>query len=612
MPARKQLGTRTYRNFSDETLERAVKAVKCGKSLRTASQEFGIPRATINRHVRQVKTGKIGRPTVLSPEEEEKVTQRIALAGDWGFPLTKFDIRLVVKAFLDRQGKTERRFNNNMPGKDWVDEFLRRQKRNLTQRLGQNVKRARARVDRASINAYFDNLEVTLANVEPRCIINYDETNITDDPKRKKVIVRRKCRHPELIVDSSKSSVSVMFTAAGDGTVLPPYVTYKSKHLYESWTQGGPDGTAYNRTNSGWFTMEIFEDWYFKVALPYIFRLPNNLKKVLIGDNLASHVSAAVVESCEENNISFVLLPPNSTGITQPLDVSYFKPLKVKWSEVLFKWKSKNRGTVPKDKFPVLLKQCLKEMEPKSAANVLAGFRGCGYVPLDREQVLKRLPAESTGTTPQRTSDNSNSDWNVSFETFLSDFRKKETNPTRQVRKKINLPAGQGITTSLLANLKQTPPVSGHSTPKRKGKEMVSSSETRKAITKPKRRRIVTSSDSDYSLHDTEDSLSEDELIDIRCSEEDGIEGDCVLEGTFVVVRLIYNQNSHKKMEKFFYGKVMEVGTGKITVHFMRESSKAHGIYIFPQTSDILDVDPWQIVKSVKVIYSSRGRYRFE
>ena len=104
---------------------------------------------------------------------------------------------------------------------------------------------------------YFDELQVTLKDVEPAMIFKYDETNITDDPGQKKVVVRRGTRHLERIIDSSKSSTSVMFSGTADGTLLPPYVTYKAENLYDSWTENGPKGAIYNRSKSGWFTLEI-------------------------------------------------------------------------------------------------------------------------------------------------------------------------------------------------------------------------------------------------------------------------------------------------------------------------------------------------------------------
>lgn len=53
--------------------------------------------------------------------------------------------------------------------------------------------------------------------------------------------------------------------------------------------------------------------------------------KVLIGDNLSSHISLDVLRACEENSIKFIALPPNATHLLQPLDVAYFRPMKVKW-----------------------------------------------------------------------------------------------------------------------------------------------------------------------------------------------------------------------------------------------------------------------------------------
>ena len=51
----------------------------------------------------------------------------------------------------------------------------------------------------------------------PEAIINFDESNLTDDPGVKKIICRRGTKHPMWIIDTSKQSFSVMFsgTAAG-------------------------------------------------------------------------------------------------------------------------------------------------------------------------------------------------------------------------------------------------------------------------------------------------------------------------------------------------------------------------------------------------------------
>lgn len=101
--------------------------------------------------------------------------------------------------------------------------------------------------------------------------------------------------------------------------------------------------------------MAIFEDWFTFSFIPHIKNLVGT--KVLIGDNLASHLSINVINLCRINGVKFVLLPPNSTHLCQPLDLAFFRPLKAAWRNVLDKWKKKNRGVLPKSEFPQMLKK---------------------------------------------------------------------------------------------------------------------------------------------------------------------------------------------------------------------------------------------------------------
>ena len=71
-------------------------------------------------------------------------------------------------------------------------------------------------------------------------IINYDETNLTDDPGRHKMIFKRGCRYPERIINDTKASTSIMLAGTTSGKILPLYTVYKSGHLWSTWTEGGP------------------------------------------------------------------------------------------------------------------------------------------------------------------------------------------------------------------------------------------------------------------------------------------------------------------------------------------------------------------------------------
>ena len=111
----------------------------------------------------------------------------------------------------------------------------------------------------------------------------------------------------------------------------------------------------------------------------------------MIGDNLSSHISLNVIQQCQQHDISFVLLPPNSTHILQPLDVSFFKPLKSAWRNVLLEWKKFSRGAISKDVFPALLKETLDKIKASQSQNIKSGFRATGIIPFDPQHVLSKL-----------------------------------------------------------------------------------------------------------------------------------------------------------------------------------------------------------------------------
>lgn len=187
---------------------------------------------------------------------------------------------------------------------------------------------------------------------------------MADDPGRKQVIVKRGCKYPERVMNHTKGSVSIMMAASADGVMLPPYVVYKATHLYNTWIKNGPNDCRYNRSGSGWFDGGIFTDWITTMVIPILDKKPG--KKILIGDNLSSHLSVDMIKLCQEKDIHFVFLPSNSTHITQPLDVAFFRPMKAAWRQLLEKWKrtdGRTLSTIPKGCFPRLLKLLVDQLK---------------------------------------------------------------------------------------------------------------------------------------------------------------------------------------------------------------------------------------------------------
>lgn len=139
-----------------------------------------------------------------------------------------------------------------------------------------------------------------------------------------------------------------------------------------------------------------FIDWFFTTFLPHAKRLTG--RKVIIGDNLASHFNADVIRECEDSEIDFVCLPKNSTHLTQPLDVSFFRPLKQAWRYCLTTWKDSNTrlNAIPKSSFPTLVRESLERINNVGSIsdNLKSGFRATGIHPIDRHVILQKLPRD--------------------------------------------------------------------------------------------------------------------------------------------------------------------------------------------------------------------------
>lgn len=434
----KKVGGRSYQNYPPENMAKAVKAVQQGMSQLAASKKFKVPRTTLLEKIHQKHPLKPGRPTVLTQEEEVLIAKTLRTVSDWGFPMTQADVRQVISKFVTKQGRDIPGWKNNQPGEDFVHCFAARN--NLSTRLATNIKRQRAAVGAPQVTEFFNNIKDQLQNALPQNVYNYDETNITDDPGAKKVLVPRGTKRVERVQEHSRTSISVMVCGSATGDLLPPMVVYKAQHLYENWTIGGPKGTVYDSTLSGWFDMVTFEKWFFEILLPYTKQnsSPEELK-IVIGDNLASHFSPRVVEAALDNNIYMTPLPANSTHLMQPLDVSFFAPMKRKWREVLDGWRkeSRRKGSIPKEQFPSLLNRLWIYIKENAAKNLQSGFRSTGISPFSPETVLAKLP--STQSNSERSLDES-------LLEFLKESRGyKEETTARKRGKKIYTKPGEQV-----------------------------------------------------------------------------------------------------------------------------------------------------------------------
>lgn len=131
---------------------------------------------------------------------------------------------------------------------------------------------------------------------------------------------------------------------------------FKEKYVWDSWCapeNTGFQGTAYAATSNGWMETEVFQNYFQRTFLPAI----GNERPVLpIYHGHSTHLGIELINLAQENGVHILKLPPHSSHLLQPLDLSVFKSLKTRWDMELTKWQRKNVGlNLPKCQFSRLI-----------------------------------------------------------------------------------------------------------------------------------------------------------------------------------------------------------------------------------------------------------------
>ncbi|KAJ8945474.1 hypothetical protein NQ314_009226, partial [Rhamnusium bicolor] len=144
-----------------------------------------------------------------------------------------------------------------------------------------------------------------------------------------------------------------------------------------------PGGKVIMGEKSAYVTSDIFFQWFQEFFVPR-----KGLGKVLlIMDGHSSHCSnVELLDYAVANDVILFCLPSHSTHWLQPLDRSFFKPLKTYWSQTCQNWVHNNPGRkLGRLQFASLLNA--DWCKAATIQNGTSGFRTCGIYPFNPEQI---------------------------------------------------------------------------------------------------------------------------------------------------------------------------------------------------------------------------------
>jgi hypothetical protein len=135
------------------------------------------------------------------------------------------------------------------------------------------------------IRRYFQNLaEAGVADIEPENILNMDETCVVWMGPEEYVICPRSKKYARKLRVQTKSSVTVAFTIAANGDMLPGYVVFKSAldKPCESWTNTTKFPMVVATSPSGWMTSNLLVDYFNKVCCILLLFFPEVIFHVVV------------------------------------------------------------------------------------------------------------------------------------------------------------------------------------------------------------------------------------------------------------------------------------------------------------------------------------------
>ena len=240
---------------------------------------------------------------------------------------------------------------------------------------------------------------------KPRQVYNCDETGFQLDSSRRKVIVPRGTKHAYRQAQGTRDHITVLACLNAAGEDVPPFIIYKGGYPGGPYNKEGVPDALYGKSPAGYIDSELFRKWFVGHFLKFAVK---ERPLLLIMDGHQSHLDPELVRAAQREGVILLCLPPHTSHILQPLDVSFFRPLKADFSGVTGDLSAVSHSfLLSKKEFSRVLRDSYQRVKDRRV--VVAGFRRCGIYPLDSmaidwSRVMPSGPRRSTSSPPPPTS----------------------------------------------------------------------------------------------------------------------------------------------------------------------------------------------------------------
>lgn len=232
-------------------------------------------------------------------------------------------------------------------------------------------------------------------------IYNMDETGFQMGvATTSKVICGSKTRgsRAKSLQPGNREWVTAIITINGAGTVLPPQIIFAGKKHQSQWYIDIPKDYRISTSENGWTNDDLGFEWLQEIFERYTASQAAGPYHLLILDGHSSHATAQFDQFCTARKIIPLYMPPHSSHLLQPPDVSCFGPLKKFYGQKIREAIQNGIYTIDKRDFLSLYTSI--HQQAFSTSNISNGFTAIGLIPTKPKRVLQKLQIKLKTPTP--------------------------------------------------------------------------------------------------------------------------------------------------------------------------------------------------------------------
>ena len=337
--------------LTDEKRKEAIAEVMVGGSIRDVAARYQMPKSTLFDAF-QGKKSTPGRNPVLPTHVEDRIAEWVGNMGLIGYGVGRAKLIDKTQEIVKSIPLTTP-WEDGRPSLRWYQLFMGRHPW-LKRRQTMILSRERSAVTQEVLEEWFIELRQYMTTAgypdifnDPTRIYNADESGFPLAPECGKVLydVRNGKHVYQAGLSSSKRQVTGLLCMSAAGHYTKPLIVFPGvlprvelRHrFYETFPQG-----LFGNSENGWMDSELFAQWLENGFNVDITQRRITKPVLLLVDGAKVHISIESAEYCEANGIYLYTLYPNSTHITQPLDLGVMGSIKKIYNDEVRSWCSEN------------------------------------------------------------------------------------------------------------------------------------------------------------------------------------------------------------------------------------------------------------------------------